>query len=187
MSPDERNLLTRFLNDLTGARASQRDPEAADMIARALVANPDAAYVLVQHTIVADQSLHAAQARIAELEDQLRNAPVPQNSGRFLPPVASPWSQGGAWQPQNTVPQGYQPMPVQQRPGIFSADSGLGSFLRNAGTTAAGVAGGEMLFSGIRDLFGGHSGGGEIVNNYYDDGGGQSGGFDDSGSDSSVF
>jgi uncharacterized protein len=77
---------------------------------------------------------------------------------------------------------------VQQRPGIFSAESGLGSFLRNAGTTAAGVAGGEMLFSGLRGLFGGHGGGGgfgggsgffggdggfgggreEIVNNYYD-------------------
>ncbi len=170
MTPDERDLLTRFLNDLVQTRASQRDPEAADMIARALSANPDAAYVLVQHTIVADQSLHAAQARIAELEDQLRQ-PAPQGATSFLAPQTSPWSQGGAWQAENTVPQGYQPMPVQQRPGVFSANSGLGSFLRSAGTTAAGVAGGEMLFSGIRDLFGGggHSGGGEVVNNYYDD------------------
>ncbi len=185
MSPDERTLLTGFLSDLVRTQASQRDPEAADMIARALSANADAAYVLVQHTIVADQSLHAAQARIAELEGQLRSAPPPSSTS-FLSPVPSPWSQGGAWQPENTVPQGYQPMPVLQRPGIFSANSGLGSFLRNAGTTAAGVAGGEMLFSGIRDLFGGHSGGGgEVINNYYDDDGqnNDSG----TGSDDSIF
>ncbi len=171
MTPDERSILTRFLDDLSRTRASQRDPEAADLISRALAANPDGAYVLVQHAVVADQSLHAAQARIAELEDQLRAAPPNNAPAGFLAPARSPWSQGGNWQAESTVPQGYQPMPPQQRPSLFSAQSGLGSFLRSAGTTAAGVAGGEMLFSGIRDLFGGGLGGGreEVINNYYDD------------------
>ena len=83
MTPDERTLLGNFLRDLDAARGVAKDPEADSAIAQALQANPDAAYVLVQHAIVADQSLHAAQQRIAELEDQLREpAPAPTS---FLP------------------------------------------------------------------------------------------------------
>ena len=57
---------------------------------------------------------------------------------------------------------------------------GAGSgFLRQAATTAAGIAGGALLFQGIQSLFGPHYGGGflsgmptqpgisETVNNYY--------------------
>ena len=144
MTPDERTLLGNFLRDLDAARGVAKDPEASAAITQALQANPDAAYVLVQHAIVADQSLHAAQQRIAELEEQLRE-PAPATS--FLPQSSGPWA---------SVPQaGYAPPPPQERPGFFSGGSGLGSFLRNAGTTAAGVAGGEMLFDGLSDLFGG--------------------------------
>ena len=145
MTPDERTLLGNFLRDLDATRGVTKDPEADSAIAQALQANPDAAYVLVQHAIVADQSLHAAQQRIAELEEQLRQ-PEPASTS-FLPQSSGPWA---------SVPQaGYAPPPPQDRPGFFSGNSGLGSFLRNAGTTAAGVAGGEMLFDGLSDLFGG--------------------------------
>lgn len=191
MTPDERQLLTRFLQDLDGARGVPKDQEADGMIRQTLAANPDAAYWLVQHAILADQSLHAAQARIAALEGQLRemsyrSAP-PAAASSFLPPPQrqpSPWGQPA--QPDYASPlPGYASAPPPQRPGLFSAQSGLGSFLRNAGTTAAGVAGGEMLFSGLSDLFGGRHGGGAmfgggqglvdqpeetIVNNYYDSG-----------------
>jgi len=191
MTPDERQLLTRFLQDLDHARGVPKDQEADGMIRQTLSANPDAGYWLVQHAIVADQSLHAAQARIAELEGELREmsyrAAPPAAASSFLPPQpsqASPWGQPA--QPSYAPPQpDYASVPPQQRPGLFSAQSGLGSFLRNAGTTAAGVAGGEMLFSGLSDMFGRHNGGGgifgggqgfvdqpeeTIVNNYYDDG-----------------
>ena len=67
MTPDERALLTNFLNELANARGVAKDGEADGMIRQALAANPDATYLLVQHAIVADQSLHAAQARISEL------------------------------------------------------------------------------------------------------------------------
>jgi hypothetical protein len=174
MTPDERNLLSQFLRDLEQARAGTKDGEADGMIARTLTANPDAAYLLVQHTIVADQSLHAAQARIAELEAQVRSAAPAQPTSSFLPSggMSGPWGGRPA-----------EPMPVDERPSAFSGGGGLGSFLRSAGTTAAGVAGGELLFSGLSDLFGGHRGGGffggggygngpeeVIVNNYNDDG-----------------
>lgn len=190
MTPDERDLLSRFLSDLNAARGIAKDAEADERIRQTIAANPDAAYALVQHAIVADQSLHAAQARIAELEAQLRPPAPPSPS--FLPPSSepSPWGQRQA-PAYSPIPENYEPMPAQQRPGLFSADSGLGSFLRNAGTTAAGVAGGEMLFNGLSDMFGHHGGmfgGGQgfasqpdevIVNNY-----GDGEGFDDAGRDS---
>jgi hypothetical protein len=73
---------------------------------------------------------------------------------------------------------------------------GLGSFLRSAGTMAAGVAGGEFLFSGLSGLFGGGRGGGlgggfggggfggapvenVTINEYNDDGGDNN--YDDGG------
>ncbi|MDZ7280455.1 DUF2076 domain-containing protein [Sphingomonas sanguinis] len=152
MNAEERTLLTRFLDELSAARTGAKDPEADAMIARALSSNPDAAYLLVQHAIVADQSLHAAQQRIAELERQQQAAPAPASSS-FLPSGA-----GGPW---GAPPQeSYSPPPPEARPGVFSGGGGLGSFLRSAGTTAAGVVGGEMLFSGLSDMFGHRGGGG---------------------------
>lgn len=188
MNAEERTLLTRFLEELSAARTSAKDPEADAMIARTLSSNPDAAYLLVQHAIVADQSLHAAQQRIAELERQQQAPPAPASSG-FLPQGA-----GGPW---GTRPQdSYSPPSPEARPGVFSGGGGLSSFLRSAGTTAAGVVGGEMLFSGLSDMFGHRSGGGGLfggggqgflgqpenvtINNFNDDDGGR---FDDSASD----
>jgi hypothetical protein len=190
MTPEERNLLTSFLRDLDQARGGQKDPEADSMIIQVLSRNPDAAYLLVQHTILADQALHAAQARIAELENAARGA-EPQGGG-FLGGGSGPWSQPqqpaaepapkyydpqyAPQQPQYAQPQYAQPQYAQpQQPyapppaSPFSTGGGLGSFLRTAGTTAAGVVGGEMLFEGLSGMFGGHHGGGF--------GGGYGGGF----------
>jgi hypothetical protein len=152
MTPDERVLLSNFLRDLDQARGGPKDSEAEAMIQQALQRNPDAAYLLVQHTILSDQALQAAQDRIAQLE---RQGGAPAGGGSFLG--------GGRPQPQSTsvpqyAPQDYAPPPQASSP--FSMGGGLGSFLRNAGTTAAGVAGGEMLFQGLSGLFGGHRGGG---------------------------
>jgi hypothetical protein len=194
MSPEERQLLTRFLQDLAQARAGQKDPEAASLIAQAMNANPDAPYLLVQHTVMSDQALVAAQARIAELEAQQRSQAPSQspNPGFFTGATAVPpagFARSGFTPPQQPYPMQaeYAPPPFENRPGPFAAGGGLGSFLRTAGTTAAGVAGGEMLFQGLSGLFGGHHGGGlfggggsgwgagpqeTVVNNYYDDGDG---------------
>ncbi|MEI7447756.1 MAG: DUF2076 family protein [Burkholderiales bacterium] len=80
MTPDERTLLNNFLDELAAARGGSKDSEADGLIRQALAANPDAGYLLVQHAIVADQSLHAAQARIAELE-QARHGALQQRGG----------------------------------------------------------------------------------------------------------
>ena len=183
MTPDERNLLSTFLNDLAQARATGKDAEAEAMINRAFAANPDAAYLIVQHAILSDQALRAAQDRIAQLESG-------QGSSFFGGRPAQP-------QPATSVPVS---QPVFSP---FNAGGGLGSFLRNAGTMAAGVAAGDLLFEGLSGLFGGHRGfgfggygggfgggygGGPMVENVtvneYDDRGGgfgDGGGFDNGG------
>jgi uncharacterized protein len=74
MTPDERTLLQQFLQDLVQTRGVAKDPEAAQMIDQALRASPDAGYVLVQHAIMSDQALHAAQDQIASLQEQARAA-----------------------------------------------------------------------------------------------------------------
>jgi hypothetical protein len=144
MTPDERNLLQRFLQDLVQTRGVTKDAEAAAMIDQALRSSPDAGYVLVQHAILSDQALHAAQDQIASLQAQLQGgggwAPTAQNSS-FLPAGPSPWSQPSASRYVGSGP--------------FNSGGGLGSFLRTAGTMAAGVAGGDLLFEGISNLFGG--------------------------------
>ncbi len=61
MTLDERNILQAFLADLASTPAPARDPEADAMIQDAVQRNPGAAYLLVQHAILADQALHAAQ------------------------------------------------------------------------------------------------------------------------------
>lgn len=202
MTPDERDLLQRFLQDLTATRPQGKDAEAAGLIDQALRSSPDAAYVLVQHAILSDQALHAAQDQIAQLQAQLRSAPA-QAPASFLgqaggqgaqsPPQPSPWARAA----NAAAPPAQDQYPPQRQgffgPGPFQQGGGLGSFLRNAGTTAAGVAGGALLFDGLSGLFGGHRGFGglggfggggwggqptEIVeNNYYDDPGGASGDF----------
>jgi len=132
VTPDERSLLQTFLTDLSQTPNVAKDPEADAMIEAAVRSNPNAAYLLVQHAILADQALHAAQA-------QLQAQAQPATS--FLAPTgqpASPWAgQGGA--------------PVQSSP--FAANSGLGGFLRNAGQMAVGVAAGDFLFQGIENIF----------------------------------
>jgi len=194
MTPDERALLTRFLADLAQVPAGPKDAEAASLIDQAVRAQPDAAYLLVQHSLLADQALHAAQAQIADLQAQLRAPPTPSAPASFL---------GGGYAPP---PSGYgqtsvPPSAPPASPGFFSGGApagpgGFGAFLRNAGTTAAGVAGGEFLFEGLSNLFGGGHRGGFFgggfggygqpmedvtINNYGDNAGFDGGVYDDGG------
>jgi hypothetical protein len=144
MTPDERNMLQQFFSDLSQTRGAAKDPEADAMIHQALQANPDAAYLLVQHAILADQALLAAQAQIEQMQAELSPSTSPVS---FL---------GGAQSPAPQYQPAYAPQYEDVRPapsGPFSANSGLGGFLRTAGTMAAGVAGGEFLAEGLSNLF----------------------------------
>src|ERR1700760_214368 len=107
MTPDERTLLQNFLGDLAASRASQKDGEAERMIIDALRSSPDAAYLLVQHALLSDQALHAAQDQIARLQEQMRNMPAPaQQPSSFLGGPGgqagpSPWARAASPPPQD--------------------------------------------------------------------------------------
>ena len=184
LPPQERDLITTLLSRLKNAAGQQKEPEADGLIRQAMAEQPDAPYYLVQTVLIQDLSLHKAQNRIAELEQQVteaqRQAARPTSFlgslfGTHQPappapsaPPAGPWTRApqvaaapmappyGQPAGQASPQQGYgQPTGG----GFMGGGGGGGGFLRSAAATAAGVAGGALLFQGIESLFG-HGGGG---------------------------
>lgn len=74
----------------------------------------------------------------------------PPQGGYGQQPAGGPWGQ--AYGQQGPGPQGYGQQPMPQRGGMFGGGGGGGGFLSGALTTAAGVAGGALLFEGIKGL-----------------------------------
>ena len=208
MTPEERNLISGLFDRLGQASGQAKDAEADQLIRSKVAEVPVAPYMLVQSILVMQQALTNAQNRIGALEKQLSEMqPAPgtqQGGGSFLAGVASlfgggqPHSQPPRATPappppppqapmQPAQPQAYgYPPPPPPPPGR----GGAGGFLQGALSTAAGVAGGALLFQGIENLLGHNPGpfsgaytssGGllgeerpventEITNNYYNEG-----------------
>jgi hypothetical protein len=150
MQSQERELIEGLFSRLKAYEAQPRDPEAERLIAGLVASQPGSPYMLAQTVLVQEHALKAAQARIAELEAKAAAAPPPSFLGSA--PKIGPWGAApAAPQPPSAPPAA---APWQQQPSAAPAPSGTGSFLRSAMTTAAGVAGGALLFDGIRSLFG---------------------------------
>jgi hypothetical protein len=180
MSPDEQTLIQGLFDRLRQVENQPRDPEAERLIQDSLRGQPGAPYYMAQAIIVQEQALQAAQTQIEELQRQVselqsggarqqapggflssvagglfgasRNAPqrpssVPLSGSRHQPmaPAAQPY----AAQPYSAQP----PTPAQMAQMQPQAQSG--GFLKSAMATAAGVAGGALLFQGISSMFGG--------------------------------
>ena len=180
MSPDERNLIQGLFDRLRQVDGQQRDPEAERLIADNVRVQPGAPYFMSQAIIVQEQALQAAQGRIEELEQrvqQLEAGGQQATKGGFLssvtgglfganktPAAYAPTSvppAGARYASQTPVaPYAAQPMapqmgqmpPQQMQPQQMQQGGG---FLKNAMATAAGVAGGALLFQGISSMFGG--------------------------------
>jgi len=177
MNSQERDQLNQLLKQLGEVKLATKDTEAESLINEAAAGQPDAAYLLVQRTLLLEQALNNAKARIDELQNQLQNAQVAQKTS-FL--ANDPWAQTS--KSSGSVPGAstYQvPREAPQtQPGAFGGGS---SFLGNVATTAAGVVAGSFLFQGIENLMGHHSSGlGQqalgghlpeqtVINNYYGD------------------
>jgi hypothetical protein len=179
MTPQEQELLSTFLDNLGRAQPDNKDADAEAMIRRAVARQPDAAYILVQQALLQEIALRNAQARIADLEAQLRKArggnSAGASSGSFLggagparpsqgrdwintppPPNEPPSGRGGWTQPapaQGAMPGGQ--IPGQGFLGRGGQPSAMSGFLSSAAATAAGVAGGALLFQGLEHLIGG--------------------------------
>lgn len=68
MNPHEQAILENFLDQLVRVRGTRKIPEADAMIRRAVDRQPDAAYLLVQRSLVLGQALEETKARLAEYE-----------------------------------------------------------------------------------------------------------------------
>jgi len=152
MQQQERDLIADLFNRLQPFESQPRDAEAERLIAGYAARQPAAPYLLTQTVLVQEEALKQARARIAELEGKANE------SGGFMSsaPKLGPW--GSAPAQQQPAPQ-QQQVPVPARPwgsapAQPAAGGGGGSFLRSAMATAAGVAGGALLFQGISSMFG---------------------------------
>jgi hypothetical protein len=179
-------MLHDFLSQLIQARGIQKDAEADALIQRAVAQQPDAAYLLVQRSLLLEQALKNAKGQIAQMEDQLRNAQ--QGDRRFLD--ANTWGNSGDSRPASAPMQQerreyqreYQPPQYQQQyqqppmsGGMFGSRAGGflgggGGLLGSIAATAAGVAAGNFLFQGIENMFGHHGQGGNHLLNSDDPG-----------------
>jgi uncharacterized protein len=211
MTPEEKTLISGLFDRIAQTSSQAKDSDAEQLIRSKVSENPSAPYMLAQSTLVLQQALANAQNRIADLEHQVSDAqahpapkqggflsgifgggasnppPVPQRSVAQPPPV--PY-QAGSQQPYQQAAPAVAPQPqagYQPQPGA----NPMGGFLSGALTTAAGVAGGALLFKGIEGLLGHNPGpfagaampgggflnpGGqsenitEVTNNYYTEG-----------------
>lgn len=194
MNDQERTTLNEFLSNLVQVKNLPKDVEAESMIQRAFAQQPDAAYLVVQRTLFLQEALSQAKNQIAQLQ-AAKAQPAPSFFG------SDNW---GSQRPAAPAPQ---QAPYAAAPAPAAQPSSFGSsFLGQAAMTAAGVAGGALLFQGIESMFSHHNGGGfgagspgenfsentTVVNNYYGSDEGDSNDdsfasndYDDSGSDDS--
>ncbi len=176
MTPEERQLLNALADRVRNVPGQRKDPEADQFLRQLTQEQPDALYMLAQTVIMQDFALRNAQGQIDNLKRQLDEGSQSERPGSFLGglfgggaqapqpapsssgsvPRVNPWGGPGPAQ----APQGYAPPEAGYgyNAGPTMQPSQTGDFLRNAASTAAGVAGGALLFQGISSLFSGHHG-----------------------------
>lgn len=148
MDRNDRNAIEDLFGKLAEVerQGQPRDGEAETFIRERIARQPGAPYYMAQTIVVQEQSLKAAQERIAQLEAQ-----GSQGAGGLLGGLFGGSSQGA----RGSVPRtGRSAMgaPNIPAPGAASGRGG-GSFLGGAAQTAMGVAGGVMLANMLGGLF----------------------------------
>src|ERR1051325_9498824 len=185
MTPQERQLVDDLFDRLARLENAPRDPDAAAAIADGLRRAPHAVYALVQTTLLQDEALKRANARIQELEggepeqrqsggflDSMRDAIFGPTPSRGSVPNVRPPEPGSrpAWNTGQVMQQAQGPGPYGQGQGggqygqppygqpyggPQAPMGGGGSFLGTAAAAAAGVVGGRLLMHSIRSMMGG--------------------------------
>ncbi len=137
MTPQEKELLQKFLNELNHTSVQQKDSDAYTLITESAKKQPDALYLLVQRSMGLEMALQVAQKQMAEL----------QSNSSAAKPASSFLSDNNAWGRQ-AVPAG-----AQARTGAQPSAWGSG-MLGAIATTAIGVVAGSMLYQGIQSMMG---------------------------------
>jgi uncharacterized protein len=184
MTPQERQLVDDLFDRLAKLENAPRDPDAIAAISDGLRRAPNAVYALVQTTLLQDEALKRANARIQELEggepeqrqsggflDSMRDAIFGPTPSRGSVPNVRPPEPGSrpAWNTGQVMQQAQGPGQYGQGPGQYGQPpygqpyggaqapmgGGGGSFLGTAAAAAAGVVGGGLLMNSIRGMMGG--------------------------------
>lgn len=163
MTPSENQALQDFLTQLVAIRGIAKDPQANAMIASAVAQQPDANYLLVQRAMLLEKELQQATAQVQQLQKAL-DVERAADTTSFLD-AANAW--GNSAKPAAPIFSGNPPANMAQRPLPVSAPnagpvltasntgffgSNAGSMLGTVAATAAGVAGGALLYQGIGNL-----------------------------------
>lgn len=156
MTPDEKAQLHTLFDKIDGLKDRPRDSEAEALIADATRAIPHAPYVLAQTVLLQDQALRQADQRLHELEMRLQELEQPKEQPTsFLGGLGAPFLSGR--RTASGVPSVSRAPQADLAPSMWNrggyAPSSGNSFLGSALSTAAGVAGGALLFHGISSLF----------------------------------
>jgi hypothetical protein len=158
MTPQERDLILGLFQRLKPPPEGDIDGEARELIDGLVGQQPLAPYLLVQTALVQESALKGAQARIANLEAKLAQAQAPAGVApeaprrSFLSGLLGGEAPGRQAYPQASAPQPAAPA-AAAAPGPWGSRGGP-SFLQSALSTAAGVAGGALLFQGIEHMLG---------------------------------
>ena len=149
MTPQEQELILTVAKRLREAPVAAKDAQAEELIQREIGVQRDAPYLLTQAVILQEHALKQAQERIGAMESELeqtRQQASAQSRGGFLGGLFG----GGA-------PAALSPGSNRGRGWTSGQSSGFGDFMRSAASVAVGVAGGQLLFSGLSGLFGDES------------------------------
>ncbi len=163
MTPQERELIEGLFQRLKAADTPQKDREAEDLINKRTVEIPATPYLLVQTALVQEHALAAAQQRISQLEKEVESAKTQTQAGGGSTSFLGGLLGGGRWNQGGAAPAAAATAPTRSSvpitapagapaPAYAAAAPAGGGFLQSALTTAAGVAGGALLFDGISSL-----------------------------------
>lgn len=162
MTPQERQLLTTFLQQLAQTRADPKDPEADALIRDAISRQADANYLLVQRAAGLDLALKAMQAHAAKLQAELDHAR--HGDGTSFLGNSNSWGRAApaanaAQEPSASSPQRYGKGVARAGTSAVPASPWGSGMLATLATTAAGVVAGSFLYQGIQQLMGHHNAG----------------------------
>ena len=161
MNIQEREQLTRFLEQLAHAHVVQKDSEADALIRATCVQQNDATYLLVQRAMLLEEAVRNSQSEINHLRGELEQSRNQSQTGHGGFIDANSWGNSPAIRPALTPAMPTAAAPASSAlqaaaPGVAAPPaSAWGSgMLGTIATTAAGVVAGGFLFQGIGHLLG---------------------------------
>lgn len=163
MTPDERQMIEDLFQRLSdNASGLAKDREADRLINDLVRRYPDAAYMLVQTTLVYEHQMNALQGRIGELEDELAQrdrGPAQTSGGSFLGGRIGSASPGYAGSDNRGIDNrgtiGSQRGSVPPVPGPSAPASPWGHQQPDRNQRSAGFSGYDQPAQGRGGMFGG--------------------------------